>query len=328
MIEVVSTGALATVQDLGRRGTQKWGVGVSGAMDDLALSSGNILLGNAEDAAAIEIQIFPFQVRFLTDCAFAVTGADCGATLDTVPLPPWWVHRAKAGGLLHLGVPLQGRWKASRAYLCLAGGIDVPPVLGSRSTHLRGAFGGMEGRALLVGDKIAPGSATAPVLTGFGLCPPALSMPLTVDEVPAVRVLPAAEYEAYTQTSRDSFWRQPWKITPQSDRYGFRLEGEPLMPSAPIELRSHGIVPGVIQVPPSGQPIVQMRDAQPSGGYPKIGTVIEADLWRLGQAPIGSRVRFLQTSWEEAVLAGQANARWLAEARRLVELYRERVGAR
>ena len=151
----------------------------------------------------------------------------------------------------------------------------------------------MEGRALLVGDKIAPGSATAaPVLTGFGLCPPALSMPLTVDEVPAVRVLPAAEYEAYTQTSRDSFWRQPWKITPQSDRYGFRLEGEPLMPSAPIELRSHGIVPGVIQVPPSGQPIVQMRDAQPSGGYPKFGTVIEADLWRLGQAPIGSRVRF------------------------------------
>ena len=328
MIEIMSTGALATVQDLGRRGALKWGVGSSGAMDDLALSSGNILLGNAEDAAAIEIQIFPFQIRFLEDCAFAVTGADCAATLNGLPLPPWWVQEAKAGDLLHLGVPRPGKWAASRAYLCLAGGIDVAPVLGSRSTQLRGAFGGLEGRALRAGDRMSAGSARAAPCTGFGLCPPALAMPLAVDDVPAVRVLPAAEYEAYTQPSRESFWHQAWKITAQSDRYGFRLQGSPLSPIAPIELRSHGIVPGVIQVPPGGQPIVQMRDAQPSGGYPKIGTVIEADLWRLGQAPIGSHIRFVETRWDEAVSAREANAGWLAQARRLVGLYRDRKGGR
>jgi allophanate hydrolase subunit 2 len=119
---------------------------------------------------------------------------------------------------------------------------------------------------------------------------------------------------------------EPWKITPQSDRYGFRLEGTPLLPCAPIELRSHGIVPGVIQVPPGGQPIVQMRDAQPSGGYPKIGTIIEADLWRLGQVPIGSLIRFVEVTWEEAVAGQQTNDRWLAGVRRLVGLHRARGG--
>jgi biotin-dependent carboxylase-like uncharacterized protein len=324
MIEIVSTGALATVQDLGRKGALKWGVGVSGAMDDLALISGNILLDNAEDAAAIEIQIFPFQVRFLEDCAFAVTGADCGAKLDDLTLLPWWVHMARAGQVLNLGLPRRDAWAASRAYLCLSGGVEVPPVLGSRSTQLRGAFGGLEGRALRPGDRIAVGNACRTIGTGFGLCPPALALPMLVDGLSALRVLPAAEYDAYAPAARDGFWAEPWRITPQSDRYGFRLEGTPLIPTVPIELRSHGIVPGVIQVPHGGQPIVQMRDAQPSGGYPKIGTVIEADLWRLGQAPIGSRVRFVEVTWEEAVSVQHMNDRWLAGVRRLVGLHRAR----
>src|ERR1051326_7515501 len=114
MIEILATGALATVQDLGRKGALKWGVGVSGAMDDLALSSGNILLGNADDAAAIEIQIFPFQVRFLEDTAFAVTGADCSATLDDVKLLPWWGYQAKAGQQLHLRLPRRDGWAPRR----------------------------------------------------------------------------------------------------------------------------------------------------------------------------------------------------------------------
>ena len=326
MIEILSTGALATVQDLGRKGALKWGVGTSGAMDDLALASGNILLGNPEDAAAIEIQIFPFQIRFLGDTAFAVTGADCGAKLDDVALLPWWVYAASAGQVLHLGLPRRDVWAASRAYLCLAGGVDVPAVLGSRSTQLRGAFGGLEGRALRPGDRVAAGSAGAGTVKGCGLCPPALAMPLVVDGLPALRVLPAAEYEAYSAAAHDRFWGEPWRITPQSDRYGYRLEGAPLIASAPIELRSHGIVPGVIQVPPGGQPIVQMRDAQPSGGYPKIGTVIEADLWRLGEAPIGSRVRFVEVKWAQAVAARQENDKWLSEVRRLVGLNRARGG--
>lgn len=328
MIEIMSTGALATVQDLGRKGALKWGVGAAGAMDDLALLSGNILLDNTDDAAAIEIQIFPFQVRFLEDCAFAVTGADCGAKLDDSTLLPWWVHMARAGQVLHLGLPRRDAWAASRAYLCLAGGVDVPPVLESRSTQLRGAFGGLEGRALRPGDRIGAGTARQTSCAGFGLCPPALALPMSVDGLPAVRVLPAAEYDAYPAAAQQRFWAEPWRITPQSDRYGFRLEGTPLIPAVPIELRSHGIVPGVIQVPHGGQPIVQMRDAQPSGGYPKIGTVIEADLWRLGQAPIGSRIRFVEVTWDEAVAAQHTNDRWLAEARRLVGLQRVRGGDR
>lgn len=137
-----------------------------------------------------------------------------------------------------------------------------------------------------------------------------------------MRVLPAAEYENFREESRAAFWAGEWKITSQSDRYGYRLQGEPLVPIAPMEIRSHGIVPGVIQVPPGGQPIVQMRDAQPSGGYPKFGTVIEADLWRLGQAAIGSRVRFVETSYEAAVAAVQELQVWLDEVRRLIDLQR------
>src|SRR6185295_5589294 len=127
MIEILSASALATVQDLGRPGALRWGVGTSGAMDPLALAAGNLLLGNEEGAAAIEVPVFPFQVRFTADCAFAVTGADCAARLDDEPLLPWWTHEAKSGQVLQLGLPRQdGAWRASRAYLCLAGGIDVP----------------------------------------------------------------------------------------------------------------------------------------------------------------------------------------------------------
>jgi 5-oxoprolinase (ATP-hydrolysing) subunit C len=270
------------------------------------------------------VPVFPFQVRFTADCAFALAGADCAARLDDLPLLPWWSHEAKAGQTLQLGVPRQdGAWRASRAYLCLAGGIDVPAVLGSRSTQLRGAFGGLDGRALRRGDMlraVAPGAGHC--VTGFGLVPPVLALPLQADGLPAMRVLPAAEYDRYTAAAHAAFWSEPWKITAQSDRYGYRLAGTPLEPVAPIEMRSHGIVPGVIQVPASGQPIIQMCDAQPSGGYPKIGTVIEADRWRLGQAPIGSHIRFIETTWDEAVTALDQTRRWLDEARRLADLYR------
>jgi allophanate hydrolase subunit 2 len=165
-------------------------------------------------------------------------------------------------------------------------------------------------------------SAADAAVADFGLTPPALALPLQRDGVPAVRVLPAAEYAHYTEASRAAFWAGEWKITSQSDRYGYRLSGTPLEAETALEMRSHGIVPGVIQVPPGGQPIVQMRDAQPSGGYPKLGTVIEADLWRLGQAPIGSRIRFVETTWQEAIAANDQVRAWLHGVQRLVGLYR------
>ncbi len=320
MIEILSSAALATVQDQGRLGSLRHGVGTSGAMDRLALAAGNLLLDNDANAAAIEIPVFPFQVRFTEDCAFALTGADCDARLGDRPVPPWWAVQARQGDVLSLGLPAARN--GSRAYLALAGGVDVAEVLGSRSTQLRGAFGGHEGRALRRGDRLDAAAQGIRPHTDVGLVPPTLALPLSVDGCPAVRVLPAAEYLRYRESSRAAFWAGEWKITAQSDRYGYRLAGEALVPIAPMEMRSHGIVPGVIQVPPGGQPIVQMRDAQPSGGYPKFGTVIEADLWRLGQAPIGSRVRFIETTYEDAVAAQAEVQAWLAGCERLLSLHR------
>jgi biotin-dependent carboxylase-like uncharacterized protein len=321
MIEILAAGSLATVQDLGRTGVLNLGVGTSGAMDMLALVAGNLLLGNEEGAAAVEIPVFPFRVRFASSTVFAVTGADCAARLDDTPVLPWWAQRAEVGQVLSLSIPKQATWSASRAYLCVAGGIQVPVVLGSRSTQLRGAFGGCEGRPLRDGDFLSTSEACGGLPHGFGLIPPGLALPFEADGLRAVRVLPAAEYDDFTPSAHDALWSGAWKITPQSDRYGYRLAGDELTPRRPMELRSHGIVPGVIQVPHGGQPIIQMRDAQPSGGYPKIGTVIEADLWRLGQAPVGSRIRFVRCSWDEALAARAETHRWLANARRLIELH-------
>jgi biotin-dependent carboxylase-like uncharacterized protein len=291
-------------------------------MDALALSAGNLMLGQDEGLAGIEIPVFPFQVRFQRDTRFALTGADCATTLDDTPLLPWSTCLARAGQTLTIGLPVQGSVRQSRAYLCVAGGIDVPLALGSRSTQLRGAFGGFEGRALVRGDVLPTGhdSATTLAVPGVAVVSPVVAMARHRDGVPLLRVLPAAEHERYTDASRERFWSQTWKITGQSDRYGFRLAGEPLVPLATMELRSHGIVPGVIQVPASGQPIVQMRDAQPTGGYPKFGTVIEADLWRLGQVPPGGLVCFECCTWGEACQALDDNETWLKDLQRQLGL--------
>jgi len=326
MIEILSQSAFASVQDLGRFSAYRWGVGTAGAMDRLALACGNILLGNDDDAAGIEAQVFPFELRFEADHAFALTGADCAAALDGLPLLPWASAAAKAGQVLRLGLPKPGRWRGARAYLTLRGGIDVPVVLGSRSTQLRGAIGGLDGRMLRQGDRLPVGAAAAPAAIA-GVVPPGLALPLEADGLPAVRVLRAAEYDAFTADSLARFWGEPWKITPQSDRYGFRLAGPGLESKAALEVRSHGIVPGVIQVPHSGQPIVQMCDAQPSGGYPKVGTVIEADLWRLGQMPIGTHFRFVEADWDAALAARAALDTWVGGVRRLAALQRTRRAA-
>ena len=330
MIRVTTTPGLATVQDRGRHGALRFGVGTAGAMDRLALAAGNLLLGNEAGAAGIEVPIFPLAARFTADCAFALTGADCGARLAGRELLPWSAGRARAGDELLLGLP-QGAagLRGSRAYLALPGGVDVPEVLGSRSTQIRGAFGGLDGRPLRVGDELRAAAADAAhprFPAGFGLVPPGLALPLEVEGVPAVRVLPAAEHGCFTPGSVAAFWAGAWKITPQSDRYGYRLAGPVLKFFRPLEMLSHGIVPGVIQVPPGGQPIVQMSDAQPSGGYPKFGTVIEADLWRLGQCPPGGRVRFVETNWDGALAALAAVEAWLAEAGRAARLWHAHAG--
>jgi 5-oxoprolinase (ATP-hydrolysing) subunit C len=309
MIEILSTPSLATIQDLGRNGFYRYGVCRSGAMDRLSLAIGNLLLGNDRNAAGLEIPILPFRLRFDADVNFAVTGADCAAELEGRPLPPFWATRASAGDVLTLAAPRAG----CRAYLCLAGGIDVPEVLASRSTQLREAFGGLDGRALVKGDRLkAAGNDVLLPKGGLGAMPPTAALTDTHASATTVRMIPAAEYADYDDASRAAFWTADWKVTVQSNRAGYRLEGPDLKLRRPIELRSHGVVPGVIQVPAGGQPIIQLADAATMGGYPKIGVVIDADLWLIAQARPGDSLRFVETDLAGAGLAHEQTETYLA----------------
>lgn len=323
MIEIELAMALTTVQDLGRFGSRRFGVGTAGAMDPVALQGGNLMLGNAPTAAGIEINLFPFRLRFLDDTIFALTGADTGATLDSAPLMPWWVATARAGQVLQLGAPADVR--RARAYLSIGGGIDVPMVLGSRSTQLRGAIGGFEGRGLKSGDRLSTATHRGAALD-FGVLPPAAVLDggaraATGRNAPImVRAIPAGEHAEFDAASRAAFWKTPWEITLKSNRTGYRLGGgAALALTVRKEMRSYGVVPGLVQVPPSGEPIVQMADANVSGGYPKIATIIGADLWRLGQAGPGARIHFAETGFAGAMQAAHELQAYLALVQRLAE---------
>ncbi|WP_081087791.1 biotin-dependent carboxyltransferase family protein [Burkholderia stagnalis] len=316
MMEILATGPLCSVQDIGRRGYRSLGVSIAGAMDQVALRTGNILVGNDETAAGIEVTVFPFKARFTENARVAVTGADCRATIGEKALLPWWSFDISEGDVLTLSPPCSG----ARAYIAVSGGIDVPVVLNSRSTDIKVGFGGFEGRCLRRGDVLSfVGSRCGS--GSFGVFPPeeSLDHSFGVSREPGVtyvRAMSGPEYEEFPETTRRFVWDTSWTVTPDSNRIGYRLEGPELRPSAPLSLLSHGIVPGVVQIPPSGKPIVMMSDAQTSGGYPKIATVIEADLWRLAQSPLGSRVRFVEVDIEECVAASRELTKHLSSIAR------------
>lgn len=304
MIEVLAAGAQTTVQDIGRLGLLRYGVGTAGVMDTVAMRSANIWLDNDENAAVVEIPTFPFEVRAQVSVQVAVAGADCDIWLDGTPVAPWSRLAMAPGQVLRVGAPRH----LARCYLAVAGGIDVPLVLGSRSTQGRGSFGGFEGRGLAAGDILKIGEPSRPVRGGgyLGFMPPlhVLSQPRPPEhDAWRLRVLPAGEYQHFTPEAVEAFWTRPWKVSVQSNRAGYRLSGATLTFKHAVEMRSHGIVPGVVQVPPNGAPIIQLSDAHTAGGYPKLGTVIEADLWRVGQIPLGSQIRFVEAGYEEALAA-------------------------
>lgn len=313
MIEVLTTGTANTVQDLGRSGHFDIGVSRSGAMDRLALSLGNALLGNDFDAAGLEIAMFPFRLRFDAPVRFSVTGARGDVTLAGAPLPPLWSASAAAGDTLVIAPPREG----ARVYIAVAGGIDVAPVLGSRATDLKSGYGGLEGRGLKRGDRLTV-AKTEPARAFGATYDPLAGLDFT--QALPLRVVPAAEYPVFTTDARRLFSRWSWRVTAEADRMGYRLDGPELKLERRLELMSHGIVPGTVQVPPSGKPIIQLADANTCGGYPKIATVIEADLWIIGQAGPETRFLFVETTPEEANAALSAQTqrlRSLAETARL-----------
>src|SRR5690606_32336210 len=219
------------------------------------------------DAAGLEATLGNIAIRFGRDVDLAIGGADAEATLDGRRLPNWWCCRAKAGQVLRMGAPRRG----VRSYVALRGGIDVPAVMGSRATDLKGGFGGHEGRALRNGDALPLGeSALLPGNSrGFGLSTYRLDPhPELQAAEPTIHVLPAAQCDDLGRFAQSAFLEQAWRVSVESNRLGCRLEGPPLHAESYCERLSHGILPGVVQLPPSGQPMVQLCDGNTSGGYP------------------------------------------------------------
>jgi biotin-dependent carboxylase-like uncharacterized protein len=307
MIEILSTGLSNTVQDLGRFGYLDAGVSRSGAMDGQALEIANRLLGNDPGAAGLEIAVFPFRLRFLAACRFAIAGADCEARLDGRLLPNFWSIEVCEGAELRLSPPATG----ARVCIAFSGGIEVPAVLGSRSTDLKSGWGGLEGRGLNRGDRLALAAARniplAHLSAGFGADVSALRGAAREEE--SVRFLPGAEWENFGEAGQSLFRDTAWRLGAEANRQGYRFEGPALRPLERRELFSHGIMPGTVQVPPNGLPIIQMAEANTCGGYAKIAHVIEADLWRLAQMRPGQSLRFTPVTRHEAIEALREVAR-------------------
>jgi biotin-dependent carboxylase-like uncharacterized protein len=318
MIVIRKPGVLASVQDLGRHGHRQLGICPGGALDMLALTLANRLVGNADGAAGLELTMGGCELQFEADTRIALTGDDFSASLDGVPLWPCWSVPVAAGQTLRLaGANAPGVKKVGlRSWLAVAGGIDVPQILGSRSTDLKAGFGGHEGRALRKGDRLPTGTsplnAAQRERRAFGLRGPDWG-PNEDDGAIALRVLPGPEFELFTLAAREQLWGERWRITPQSNRMGSRLAGAELKRKRGGDMLSSGVIPGTIQVPPSGQPIILMGDAQTTGGYPRIGVVIRADLWKLAQAPLNGRLRLVQVDQPQALAAWADQQRYLSQ---------------
>ena len=313
-IKVISSGSLTTVQDLGRPGYQAMGFSVSGALDKRSARIANLLAGNDEGAALLEMTLMGGIFEFEEDTVFALTGADMGAELNKEPVMRYSAVFAKAGDTLACGFTKLGL----RGYLAFGGGIDVPAVMGSCSTNLRVKLGGYEGRALKAGDVLPVNAegrkkAVAGAFGGRGMTAPGSgSRAAELLEEAArfenrikggacvLRVVPGPQEEYFTEKGIRTFYSTPYQITPDSDRMGCKLKGEAVEYKDSVDIISDGIALGAIQIPSGGQPIIMLSDRQTTGGYAKIGTVIAADIEALVQNTIGGRVTFERVSVKEA----------------------------
>lgn len=299
MLRILRAGLAATIQDAGRHGWRQYGISLGGVLDQPAMTTANLLVGNAPDSAVLEVVLGQFKAEFARDGWFALTGAGCNAELDGQPVWTGWRTQVKKGQVLSLAMPVHGM----RSYLAVQGGFDLPAMLGSVSTDLKAGFGGFHGRRLQDGDCLPLGKPTRQFARKAGV-----RQLLWGNRI---RALPGPEYHEFSREAQQAFWRTAWKLSPQSNRMGYRLEGRQLNRETPRELLSHGLVPGVVQVPPNGQPIVLMADAQTTGGYPRIACIIEADLYHLAQIRLGEPIHFIHCTLPEAMQARQHQQRAL-----------------
>lgn len=293
--QVIRPGWLTLVQDLGRSGYQRFGMPVGGAMDPVALRLANRLVGNPDSAAALEMTVQGPALLFEQAAVIALAGADLSPWLDGRPAPNGTAIAVGRGSHLTFGERRSG----ARGYLAVAGGIDVPLQLRSRSTHVASGTGGYAGRPLAAGDRLVcgPPGAAAGQRIGQGL-PPSLRPDYSAQ--PLVRAVVGPQADRFSPDALDRLIDAPYRLTPQSDRMGYRLYGQPLATSGATDLISDAVPPGAIQVPPDRQPILMMADRQTTGGYPKIAVVITADLPLAAQLLPGHTLRFTLVEPAEA----------------------------
>jgi antagonist of KipI len=286
-IRVVSAGMLTTVQDLGRFGYAHYGVSASGAADPVALRAGNLLVGNAENAPALEMTLVGGAFEFESAAVIALTGSDFGPDL-----PLWTAVEIQAGTTVRFGATRSG----ARCYLCVRGGIAVPPVMGSASTHVMTGVGGRPirtGDVLPIGDAAIRRPRPRPARPEFPRAGP-------------LRVTPAPQADWFA----DELYRTTWSVSEESNRMGLRLRGNAI-PSPGGHMLTEGVPLGAIQVPPDGQPIILFVEHQTTGGYPKPANVISADFWRLGQLRPRDEVSFERVTIEQALSLLRAQEQWL-----------------
>ena len=293
-LKIIQPGMLSTIQDRGRYGYQRFGMPTAGAMDTFALRAANALLGNDDNAACIEATVLGPRIELLADTRIAITGSNVSPRLDGEPIPMWQSVIVKEGSRLEFRGPSDGM----RAYLAVAGGIDVPLTMGSRATYIKAAIGGVDGRPLRAGDVLnafGDGSDLPPSSADF----PPESIP-KYGSSHELRVVLGPQDAAFTQAGIATFLSATYTVSINSDRMGYRLEGAPIEHTDGPDVISDGTPLGGIQVPGDGQPIILLADRGTTGGYTKIATVISTDLSKVAQAMPGHTVTFKAVSVEEA----------------------------
>jgi biotin-dependent carboxylase-like uncharacterized protein len=303
-LEILKPGLSTTVQDLGRPGYYHLGIPESGGMDKSSLAAANLLVGNPEGAAALEAVFQGPEISFDRDAVLAVCGAHMPPKVDGVEQPNWTSFTVKSGQTLSFGFLKSG----ARAYIAIAGGVDVPLVLGSRSTYPLGALGGFEGRALKAGDRVKVGAQSRGAKPGRSV--PA-NLRFEVHGTTELRVLPGLYWHRLTEEAGRTFFEDVWKVAPEADRIGYRFRGGRALSFAPRKQPfGAGSDPsnivdscypyGSIQVPGGTEPIVLHRDAVSGGGYFMLGTVISADMDLIGQLQPHQPTRFVKVDMETA----------------------------
>jgi biotin-dependent carboxylase-like uncharacterized protein len=291
VIEILEPGVQTTVQDLGRRGQLRYGIPPSGALDVGAVVLANRLVGNADDAAALECTLTGPRFSVDARCAIAVTGAEVPVSVNGQAALAWRTLLLQAGDTVRIAAARSGL----RSYVAFSGGLDVPLRLGSRATYLRGRLGGLDGRALRKGDRLSLLPAELPRARNVA----ARAIPAYGSEA-LVRVVLGPQDDRFTRAGIETFLSSPYQLKPQSDRMGARFAGARIEHVRGHDIVSDGIAAGSVQVPGDGQPIVLLADRQSTGGYTKIATVCSFDIGRIAQLRPGQALRFSAVSLDEA----------------------------